>query len=146
MASINGYRTDDVLYTCLPVFHGNALWYTVYAALLAEASVALYPHFSASRFWQQIRESGATVFNCLGAMANIIWQREPSAQDRDHKVRICMMVPNSRTLSEGFGLKRHGITVTSVYAMTENCAVGVFGNRMSHVKKAPAAGLVKDAT
>ena len=142
MASINGYRTDDVLYTCLPVFHGNALWYTVYAALLAEASVALYPHFSASRFWQQIRESGATVFNCLGAMANIIWQREPSAQDRDHKVRICMMVPNSRTLSEGFG-ERYGITVTSVYAMTENCAVGVFGPDEPR-EKAPAAGLVRD--
>jgi crotonobetaine/carnitine-CoA ligase len=74
MASVSGYRPDDILYTCLPVFHGNALWYTVYAALWAEASVALYPHFSASRFWDQIRESRATVFNCLGAMANIIWQ------------------------------------------------------------------------
>ena len=37
MASLSGYRPDDVLYTCLPVFHANALWYTIYAALWADA-------------------------------------------------------------------------------------------------------------
>jgi crotonobetaine/carnitine-CoA ligase len=141
MASLNGYRPDDVLYTCLPVFHGNALWYTVYAALWAEASVALYPHFSASRFWSQIRESRATVFNCLGAMANIVWQRPRSTLDREHSVRICMMVPNSRELGEGF-LERYGARVTSVYAMTENCAVTVFGPD-DPPEKAPSAGRVR---
>ncbi|MFI5614347.1 ATP-dependent acyl-CoA ligase [Amycolatopsis sp. NPDC051903] len=141
MASLNGYRQDDVLYTCLPVFHGNALWYTVYAALWAEASVALYPHFSASRFWSQIRESRATVFNALGAMANIIWQQPPSEQDRDHSVRICMMVPNSRELAEGF-LERYGTRVTSVYAMTENCAVTAF-TPDDPLEKVPSAGRVR---
>lgn len=142
MAMLNGYRPDDILYTCLPVFHGNALWYTVYAALWAEASVALYPHFSASRFWEQIRESRATVFNCLGAMANIIWQQPPSPRDRDHQVRIAMMVPTSRALADGFR-ERYGITVTSVYAMTENCAIAVFGPD-DPVAKANAAGKVRD--
>ncbi|MQA79711.1 MAG: AMP-binding protein [Streptosporangiales bacterium] len=142
MSSINGYRPDDVLYTCLPVFHGNAIWYTVYAALWAEASVALYPHFSASRFWSQIRESKATVFNCLGAMANIVWQQPPSPADREHHARICMMVPNSRELSRGF-LDRYGITVTSVYAMTENCAITVFGPD-EPAEKVPSAGRVRD--
>lgn len=142
MSSINGYRSDDVLYTCLPVFHGNAIWYTVYAALWAEASVALYPHFSASRFWSEVRESKATVFNCLGAMANIIWQLPPSAHDRDHNVRICMMVPNSRELSEGFA-RRYGIAVTSVYAMTENCAITAF-SPSDPMDKVPSAGPVRD--
>ncbi len=142
LASISGYRPDDILYTCLPVFHGNALWYTVYAALWAEASVALYPHFSASRFWDQIRESRATVFNCLGAMANIIWQQPRSSRDTEHDVRICMMVPSSRELTDGF-LERYGITVTSVYAMTENCAICVFGPD-EPASKAPSAGRVRD--
>ena len=43
-----GYRADDVLYTCLPLFHGNALWYTCYAALWADAAIALAPRFSVS--------------------------------------------------------------------------------------------------
>jgi len=136
------YRDTDVLYTCLPLFHANALWYTVYAALWAEASVALYPKFSARSFWQEIRESGATVFNCLGAMANIVWQLPPGPQDRDHAVRSCMLVPTSNALVDGFK-KRYGIVVTSVYAMTENFAVTVYGPHDSR-EKAASAGRVRD--
>jgi crotonobetaine/carnitine-CoA ligase len=142
MASLSGYRPADVLYTCLPVFHANALWFTIYAALWADASVALSPGFSARRFWDEIRESGATVFNALGAMANIIWQQPPSPLDREHRVRSAMMVPNSRELADGFA-QRYGIRVTSVYAMTENCAVTVFGPD-DPAEKASSAGRVRD--
>ena len=142
MASRSGYRPDDVLYTCLPVFHGNALWYTIYAALWADACVALSRGFSARRFWDEIRASGATVFNALGAMANIIWQLPESPCDRDHRVRIAMMVPTSRDLAERFD-RRYGIRTTSVFAMTENCAVTVFGPD-DPVAKADSAGRVRE--
>ena len=144
MASRSGYRPDDVLYTCLPVFHGNALWYTIYAALWADACVALSRGFSARRFWDEIRASGATVFNALGAMANIIWQLPESPRDRDHRVRIAMMVPTSRDLAERFD-RRYGIRTTSVFAMTENCAVTVFGPD-DPVEKADSAGRVREDT
>jgi carnitine-CoA ligase len=142
MASLTRYRPDDVLYTCLPLFHANALWFTVYAALWADASVALSPGFSARRFWTEIRESGATVFNALGAMANIIWQLPPSDSDRDHRVRSAMLVPLTRSLVEGYR-ERYGIQVTSVFAMTENCAVTVFGPDDPY-GKVPSAGRVRD--
>ena len=142
MASRSGYRPDDVLYTCLPVFHANALWYTIYAALWADACVALSRGFSARRFWDEIRASGATVFNALGAMANIIWQQPESPRDRDHRVRIAMMVPTSRDLAERFD-RRYGIRTTSVFAMTENCAVTVFGPD-DPVAKADSAGRVRE--
>jgi crotonobetaine/carnitine-CoA ligase len=142
MASRSGYRPDDVLYTCLPVFHANALWYTIYAALWADACVALSRGFSARRFWDEVRASGATVFNALGAMANIIWQLPESPRDRDHRVRIAMMVPTSRDLAERFD-RRYGIRTTSVFAMTENCAVTVFGPD-APVAKADSAGQVRD--
>lgn len=135
------YRPDDVLYTCLPLFHGNAIWYTVHAALWADASVALYPRFSARAFWSQIRESGATAFNALGAMANIIWQLPPSQDDRTHGVRTAMVVPTSPQLVDGFR-ERFGITVTSVFAMTENCAVTVLGPH-DDPAKAASAGRVR---
>ena len=61
-----GYRPDDVLYTCLPLFHGNALWYSCYAALWADCTLAVSPRFSASSFWDEIRATGATQFNSLG--------------------------------------------------------------------------------
>lgn len=142
MTRHSGYRSDDVLYTCLPVFHANALWFTIYAALWAEATVALSPGFSARRFWHEVRASGATVFNALGAMANIIWQQPPGPGDRDHAVRIAMVVPTSRELVEGFR-ERYGIAVTSVFAMTENCAVTVFGPD-DPLAKAASAGRVRE--
>jgi crotonobetaine/carnitine-CoA ligase len=126
LSSIFGYRPDDVLFTCLPLFHANALWYTVYAALWADASVALSPGFSASRIWDEIRSTNATVFNALGAMANIIWQLPGGPADRQHRVRMAMVVPTSIDLAERFR-ERYGIEVTSVFAMTENCAVTVLG-------------------
>lgn len=142
MARHCGYTPDDVLYTCLPLFHANALWFTVYAALWADASVALYPRFSARSFWDEIRESGATEFNALGAMANVIWQLPPGPGDRDHRVRTAMVVPTTRALVDGFA-ERYGITVTSVFAMTENCAVTVLGPDDPR-DKAASAGRVRE--
>jgi crotonobetaine/carnitine-CoA ligase len=120
-----GYRSDDVLFTCLPLFHGNALWYTCYAALWSDAAIALAPRFSASNFWNDIRRMGATQFNSLGAMTNIIWKIPPGPQDLDHKLRQCMTVPVPKEIHTEMQ-ERYHLTLTSVYAMTENFAVTLF--------------------
>ena len=120
-----GYRPDDVLYTCLPLFHGNAIWYTCYAALWADAAIALAPRFSATRFWDEIRASGATQFNTLGAMTNIIWKLPPGPHERDHKLRLCMTVPVPKEIYAEMQA-RYGVTLTSVFAMTENFAMTRF--------------------
>lgn len=117
-----GYRTDDVLYTCLPLFHANALWYTCHAALWAEACVALSPRFSASRFWDEIRSTGATQFNSLGAMTNIIWKLPRGPHEHDHSLRQCMTVPVPKDIYREMQ-ERYHLTLTSVYAMTENFAM-----------------------
>ena len=136
------YTSDDRLFTCLPLFHANALWFSVYAALWAEATLIMSPGFSARRFWQDIRDSGATEFNALGAMANIIWQQPPSELDRQHSVRTALVVPLSTDLAQRFR-DRYGIKVTSVYAMTENTALTVLGVDEPH-SKASSAGPVRD--
>ena len=120
-----GYRPDDVLYTCLPLFHANALWYSVAAALWADASVALSPRFSASAFWDEILASGATQFNSLGAMTNIVMQLPEGPHERAHRLRQCMAVPMQRDLYAAIR-RRFGVEPTSVFAMTENYAVTSF--------------------
>lgn len=133
-----GYNQDDVLYTCLPLFHANALWYTCYAALWADATIALSPRFSATRFWDEIRSSGATQFNTLGAMTNIIWKLPRGPQDRDHRLRQCMTVPVPKEIYSEMQ-ERYGVTLTSVYAMTENFAMTRFRPDCL-VEKAGSAG------
>ena len=120
-----GYRPDDVLFTCLPLFHGNAIWYSCYAALWADAALAVAPRFSASRFWDDIRSTGATQFNTLGAMTNIIWKLPAGPHERATALRQCMAVPVPKEIHHEFQ-QRYGVTLTSVYAMTENFAMTRF--------------------
>jgi crotonobetaine/carnitine-CoA ligase len=125
LAKFFGYRPNDVIYTCLPLFHGNALWYSAYAALWAEAALAVAPRFSATQFWDDIRRFGATQFNTLGAMTNILWKLPPSPADHDHRLRLCMTVPVPKEIYQELQQRYH-VQITSVYAMTENCAVTLF--------------------
>ncbi|MFI4986598.1 MAG: ATP-dependent acyl-CoA ligase [Alphaproteobacteria bacterium] len=125
LTQLFGYGRDDVIYTCLPLFHGNALWYSSYAALWAEATLALSPRFSASQFWDEIRATGATQFNALGAMANILLKLPPSPAEREHRVRQAMVIPLSRQSYREVSA-RFGVRVTSLYAMTETFPVTMF--------------------
>ena len=138
-----GYRPDDVLYTCLPLFHANAIWFSSYAALWADAAVALAPRFSATRFWDEIRATGATQFNALGAMTNIIWKLPPGPHERDHALRLCMAVPVPKEIY-GEIQQRYGVRLTSTFAMSENFAVTTFKPDDSP-EKAGSAGAPRGA-
>lgn len=120
-----GYRDDDVLFTCLPLFHVNALYYTAYIGLVSGIPFALKARFSARSFWDDVRAAGVTAFNTLGAMTTILWNRPPSPGDRRHRVRQCLMVPVSSELYHGFR-SRFGIQVVTAFAMTENFVSTVF--------------------
>lgn len=88
-----GYRASDIFYACMPLFHVSALQGTIYNALTLEASVALQRRFSATGFWRDVRESGATVANMQGSMANILWGKPSSPEDGEHRLRMCQVSP-----------------------------------------------------
>ena len=81
-------RQDDILYCCLPLYHNNALTVSWGAVLARGAGLAVSRKFSASRFWDEIRASGATSFCYIGELCRYLLNRPASAQDRDHKVRV----------------------------------------------------------
>lgn len=81
-------RTDDVLYCCLPLYHNNALTVSWGAVLARGAGLAISRRFSASRFWDEIRASGATSFCYIGELCRYLLNRPASPQDRDHQVRV----------------------------------------------------------
>lgn len=99
----------DVYFTCLPLFHANALMLTVMNALNADARVALRERFSASRFWDEVRETGATVFNTIGGMIPILMKQPPRPADRSHRVRYILSAACPadmwRPFEERFGVK-----------------------------------------
>lgn len=79
-------QPDDVLYTCLPLFHANALILSVGFALGRGVPLGVDKRFSASGFWNSIRKFGATQFNALGAMIPILMKQPERPNDADNPV------------------------------------------------------------
>jgi carnitine-CoA ligase len=112
---------DDVLYTCLPLFHTNAL-NTFLQALVHGARFILGPRFSASEFWRRHVEAEATVTYLLGAMISILVSREPTPAEQEHRVRITLAPATSAELQATFR-DRFGIEVIEGHGMTETNVV-----------------------
>ncbi|MEN8821605.1 MAG: long-chain-acyl-CoA synthetase [Abyssibacter sp.] len=79
---------DDVFYVCLPLYHNNALTVSWSSVLAAGACLALDRKFSASRFWDRVRDNGATAFCYIGELLRYLLNQPPSGRDRDHAVRL----------------------------------------------------------
>lgn len=121
------YTPDDVAYVFLPLFHGNALLGSTMGSLMAGSAIALSPRFSVSKFWSDIRASGATVFNGVGAVTNFLWKAPPSPADRDHSVKRCHLAPVPG-FAAGFE-ERFGMTIMSAFGLTDYCLGSAYNTR-----------------
>lgn len=110
-------RHDDVLYCPFPLFHADATALTTVPALLLGATAAISRRFSASRFWDEVREHGATVFDFMGATLAMLHKAEPRPNDADNPARLAWGVPVPDWV-EDFEA-RFGLRVVEVYGSVE---------------------------
>ncbi|MHA2283733.1 MAG: AMP-binding protein, partial [Promethearchaeota archaeon] len=97
------------LFTCLPLFHGNALQLCTMPGYYGEVPVVLSKRFSASRHWNIVRKYEVTTFNTLGSMPQYLMKQPPRPNDKDHKVQFIgsAAAPKElvRDFEERFGVK-----------------------------------------
>ncbi|MEN3279034.1 MAG: carnitine-CoA ligase [Solirubrobacteraceae bacterium] len=110
-------RHDDVLYCPFPLFHADATALTTVPALLLGATAAISRRFSASRFWDEVREHGATVFDFMGATLAILHKAEPRPDDADNPIRLAWGVPVPEWV-EDFE-RRFNLRVVELYGSVE---------------------------
>ncbi len=79
---------NDTLYSCLPLYHNNALTVAVGSVLNSGATLALGRSFSASRFWDEVIAYEATAFIYIGEICRYLLNQPPKPTDRTHKVRL----------------------------------------------------------
>lgn len=110
---------NERLYTCLPLFHVNAL-NTVYQALLTGSTAVIGKRFSVSGLFPALAASGATATYLLGAMVPMLLSRPETPADRAHKVKVALGpgVPSRfhRAFRERFGfdlIEGYGSTETN---------------------------------
>ncbi|NYT24183.1 AMP-binding protein [Alcaligenaceae bacterium] len=101
-------QPHDRLLCILPAFHANALFYSICGALAAGATVILQEGFSASTFWDTVKETGATEVNFIAAIPGILAKRPRDEFVPGHRLeKICVGPLSQETeklFTETFGV------------------------------------------
>jgi len=110
MSAVSGWGPDDVILCVLPLYHGAGGMVVVSSALSQGATVVLRRRFSASRFWDEVREYGVTACQYIGEICRYLLNQPPTERDRDHPLRVMMgagLGPDIWTeFQERFGIER----------------------------------------
>jgi crotonobetaine/carnitine-CoA ligase len=111
---------NDRLMTSLPLFHINAPAYSVLGSLTARASLVLLPRFSPSTFLDFARRYGATEFNAIGAMLEMLMRQPERPDDADNPVRLCYTGPSPTKERQLEIEARFGFRIVCGYALSES--------------------------
>jgi crotonobetaine/carnitine-CoA ligase len=134
---------DDVVLTPLPLFHFNAISVCVVGCLVSGGSSSIARRFSVSRFWPEVKRTGATMVSMLGSLAILIADAEDHADQSGHRLRLCAAAPMppdiDRIWRERFGCATfsagYGLTEASLLSMLpagEENRPGAAGKVNSH--------------
>jgi crotonobetaine/carnitine-CoA ligase len=121
---------DDRLMTSLPLFHINAPAYSVLGSVAARAGLVLLPRFSPSTFLDDARRYGATEFNAIGAMLEMLMRQPrvsasgeageaPEPDDADTPLRLAYSGPAPAEARHDEIEERFGLRLVCGYAMSE---------------------------
>ncbi len=110
---------SDRLMTSLPLFHINAPAYSVMGSLACGAGLVLLPRFSASGFLDSARRHGATEFNAIGAMLEILMRQPERADDASTSLRLCYTGPAPSRQRQVQIERRFGLRIVCGYALSE---------------------------
>jgi crotonobetaine/carnitine-CoA ligase len=114
-----GLDESDRLMTSLPLFHINAPAYSMLGSVAARASFVLLPRFSGSGFIDAARRYGATEFNAIGAMIEILMRQPERDDDADNPLRLCYTGPSPAKDRHLAIEQRFGLEVVCGYALSE---------------------------
>ena len=118
-------NADERLYTCAPLFHIGALGMVLTSPFCGNR-VVMEKRFSVSNFWPEIRRSGATVANIVGAMIALIAQGEETEDSKacHGQLRPVLGMPFTAELSriwrDRFGM---AYARNSGFGMSEACLI-----------------------
>jgi crotonobetaine/carnitine-CoA ligase len=111
-------KPGETIYTCLPLFHGNPLAISVLGAVFLDAQIAVSERFSASRFWDEVREFEAVEFNHVGAVIPILLKQPERSDDRDNPMRVCLSAGCPPHAWEPFQ-DRFGVKIVEQFSMVD---------------------------
>ncbi|WPB57269.1 AMP-binding protein [Xylophilus sp. GOD-11R] len=109
---------EDCVYNPLPLFHVNASILSFFGVLLSGCCQVQTDRFQPRRFWDEVRQSRATVVHYLGVIVQMLLVQPPGPRERDHAVRFGFgggVEPQSHAAAEA----RFGFPLIELWGMTE---------------------------
>lgn len=110
--------------TPLPIFHMNAMAYSAMAMVAVGGCLIVVDRFHPRSWWQNVRESKATIIHYLGVMPSMLIGAPDSAEDKAHTVRFGFGAGVDQALHVPFE-ERFGFPLIEAWAMTETGAGAV---------------------
>jgi crotonobetaine/carnitine-CoA ligase len=92
----------------------------VLGSVAARAGLVLLPRFSASGFLDAARRHGATEFNAIGAMLEMLMRQPERPDDADTPLRLCYTGPSPPRERQLEIERRLGLEIVCGYAMSES--------------------------
>ena len=112
-------QPEERLLAVLPLFHINAILYSMSGALAAGATLVLAPRFSASTFWTTVAQTGATLVNTIAAVTAILMRRPRGEYVAGHALRKLYGAPFTTETFEVFQKEFHVPHLIEGYGMSE---------------------------
>lgn len=116
---ILGLGPSDRCMTALPAFHVNAQTVTIMSALTAGATCILVAEYSASKFWDQVREQRATALALVAMQLRTLLAQPASPADAQHSVRRIMYAINVPDKEKAEFERRFGVELVNGYGLSE---------------------------
>ena len=132
-------QPDGRVLCMLPMFHVNALFYSLGSAIAAGAAAAIAPRFSASRFWDIVARYGATHTTVMAGVGAILVQRPRSEFVASHRLTVVNGSGFTPEILRVFRDEFHVPIIIEGFGMTEIPAT--FGNPYAGPHKLGSMGL-----
>lgn len=110
---------EDRHLTVLPLFHGNAQYYSTMSTLVSGASMVLCARFSASRYFRTAAAHSCTVASLFAAPLRMLLAQARDAAARDNALRVVIYAQNITPAQEQEWSDRFRAPLLQLWGMTE---------------------------
>jgi acyl-CoA synthetase (AMP-forming)/AMP-acid ligase II len=133
-----GWTPEDRVLCLLPLFHVNALCHMCIGMMAVGGRIVLTERFSASRFWDEVREYGVTTASLMRTIPQILLSLPEKSDDRNNPLRlvVALLAPEMHVRFE----ERFGLTAVPSYSLTEDI-LSVIGPLDKAKRKLGSCGL-----
>ena len=119
VADATGLSENDRHFVVLPLFHGNAQYYSTMSALLRGASIALMDRFSASQYFDKCRAYRCTVASLFAAPMRMILAQPENKKHKFNQLRLVIYAQNLTSAQMQDWHRRFGAPLSQLWGMTE---------------------------